>query len=199
MLIGITGKLESGKTTIANFIEKIYPDENVIKLAFADPLKEMIYKAGICKEEELWGKKTKFSRLMLQKIGTDIFRNQIDENFWVNEIAMKIIDINDQYDKNCIIVIHDVRFLSEANCIKSFNGKIIRVIRSEDTKNDYDKFKKYICSFFDKNDKNKHVSETEMDQIKEDYLIGNNKDLFSLFDITEKYMKMIIEDKVKGI
>lgn len=198
MIIGITGKLESGKTTIAKFIEQIYPNENVITLAFADPLKEMIYKAGICNKENLWGKKTRFSRLMMQKIGTDIFRNQIDENYWVNETAKKIIDINDKYKKNCIIIIHDVRFLSEANCIKSFNGKILRVIRTNQNKDLYEEIIDYIKKIFYKDEKDKHVSETEMDKIKEDYLIENKVDLFGLSKLTEVYMKIIMEDSVKG-
>lgn len=159
MIIGIIGKLKSGKTTLANLIKELHPE--TIELAFGDFLKEMIYKAGLCTREELWGEKTVFSRLMMQKIGTEIIRKQIDENFLVNKVAEKASKI----DSKKLIIIHDVRFKNEADMIKLYNGKLYRIIRP---------------SLEQTGEENKHLSETEQDSIVADYEIINDQTLFEL-------------------
>lgn len=159
MLIGLIGKLQSGKTSLANFIKEEYPD--TILLAFADSLKEMILNAGLCDEESLWGKKTDFSRLMLQKIGTEIIRKQVDDNFWVKKMIDKILSI----PKDKLIIVHDVRFRNEADAIRLFYGKLYRIIRPE---------------LNQEKEENKHLSETEQDLIPVDYEIMNDKTIFEL-------------------
>jgi dephospho-CoA kinase len=162
MIIGLVGKLQSGKTTSVNFLKEKYP--NIIKLSFADLLKQMILNAGICTKEELWEKKTDFSRMMMQKIGTEIIRKQVSENFWVDAMIKKISDIQTTY-KNSIIVIDDVRFKNEAALVKFFHGYLIRIDRS--------KFKQ-------NNEENKHISEIEQDEIVTDYTVLNDKTLEDL-------------------
>jgi len=174
MLIGITGKLYSGKTTTANFIKDLYP--NTILLAFGDCLKEMIYNAGICSKEELWDKKTKFSRMMLQKIGTEIIRKQVSDNFWVNKMTEKISKI----DRKKLIVIHDVRFQNEVDMIHFFHGKIIRIIRPSLKQN---------------KEENKHISETEQDTIVADYEIIN-KSLDVLKMRTEIVTTILLSEQI---
>ena len=171
MIIGFTGKLESGKTTTANYIKEFYPNTTVI--AFADLLKEMIYNAGLCTKKELWGTKTKFSRLMMQKIGTEIIRKQVDDNFWVNEMKTKIENIKN-VSSGKLIVIHDVRFLNECDMVRFFDGKIIRIIRP-DHKNNF--IKKWLKKIRPKKD---HLSETEQDSIVADFEIINDGTLEEL-------------------
>jgi len=91
MIIGITGKMQAGKTTVANMIAKKI--EMCHLVAFADLLKEMILKSGLCNREELYEKKTDFSRLMMQKIGTEIIREQVDDYFWIKKMDSKIKNI----------------------------------------------------------------------------------------------------------
>jgi len=163
-IIGISGKMTSGKTSIARFLEERIISSHI--LSFASLLKEIILKAGLCKKEELWGIKTDFSRLMLQKIGTDIIRNQIDENFWVKEMNKKIKNEYDLYDYKITIIIDDVRFKNEANYIKSFKNSILLKVNRPNV-----------------NINNFHRSETELDNFKMDFEIMNDG---SLDDLREK-------------
>lgn len=120
MILGITGKAYSGKTTIADYLVKNY---GFIKLSFATALKEMIVKAGMCSMEDLTINKNNMSRWIMQKIGTDIFRKQVDKDYWVKKLYENIEYI--PKDKN--YVIDDVRFKSEANSITERDGKIIKI------------------------------------------------------------------------
>lgn len=159
MIIGIIGKLQSGKTTFANIIKDLHPETEL--LAFADSLKEVIYNAGICSKEELWEKKTEFSRLMMQRIGTEIIRKQVDSYFWVNKMITKLREI----DQDKLIVIHDIRFQNEADMVNFLGGKLIRIIRPSLEQN---------------KEENNHLSETEQDSVEPDYLIVNDKSLYEL-------------------
>jgi len=160
-IIGLIGKLQSGKTTASNFILDYY---DAIKLSFGDPVKEMILNAGLCNIEELWGVKTPFSRLMLQKIGTDIIRKQVDNNFWINKSKEKILKIKNE-NSNSLIVFDDVRFINEAELIKTFDNILIRITRPNIERN---------------NIEDKHDSEIEQDLINVNYEIINDGDLEQL-------------------
>lgn len=160
MIIGIIGKKGSGKTTYTKYIleywniDKQEKDFMILK-SFAEPLKEMIYKANICTKEELWREKTEYSRKMMQLIGTDLFREQVDKDFWVKKLFETINWDNDY-------IIDDVRFLNEAKAIQYFGGILIRLIRPDENENDT------------------HQSETEQDNIIEDFTIRNDGDLDQL-------------------
>ena len=158
-VIGLVGKLQSGKTTTANFILDKVGDKAGIKTSFGNLLKEMILRAKLCNEEELWGKKTDFSRLMLQKIGTDIIRKQVDENFWVKEMKCEIEQFIRYNPEDITIIIDDVRFLNEANLVKEYNGTLIKIFRPSLSRNE---------------EKDQHASEIEQDKIIPDYTIINN-------------------------
>ena len=150
MIIGLIGRLQSGKTTVAKFIEEEVERCHVI--AFADFLKEMIFNAGLCTEEELWGKKTDFSRLIMQKIGSEIIRQQVDQNFWVKKMKERIDQIILDYGRLSNIIIHDVRFQNEAMLIRSYeHSAIIKITRP---------------SLKINKEENQHISETELDNYK---------------------------------
>lgn len=177
-LIGLVGKLQSGKSTAAEMImDKYCTDNPAVKLSFANFLKEMIHDAGLCTEEELWGTKTDFSRLMLQKIGTEIIRKQIDPDFWVKKMREEIDTFQKNNPDNLVIVIDDVRFQNEANLIKEYNGTLIRIVRSSLEQN---------------REENKHLSETEQDEIKVDYFTFNDA---SLKDLRSEIFKIVEEIK----
>jgi hypothetical protein len=102
------------------------------KLSFGDPLKQMLLNAGMCKREELWGEKTEQSRWLLQKIGTDIFRKQVDPLFWVRrtaEVVKKYLDAGHN------VVLDDIRFPEEAALVRSYlsEGLLIRLERGDYT------------------------------------------------------------------
>lgn len=126
MLLGLCGGAMSGKTTVAkHLLEK---EEGWTIYSFAAPLKEMLIKAGICKAAELYYKKTPFSREMMQKIGTNLIRCQIDPQFW-NNIAEK--QIFNRLVGGSRVVIDDVRFPDEAALIRKHGGKIIKLRRMD--------------------------------------------------------------------
>jgi len=162
LLIGLVGKMQSGKTTISQYLNGHYkllnPSIPVIKIAFGDLLKHMILQSGLCTKEELWGVKTEFSRLMLQKIGTEIIRKQVDENFWVNKMRDVLNDLKVQ-SPTCIVIIDDVRFINEASLIQEFGGKLIRINRPSLEQNKVE---------------NQHLSETEQDNIDVNFTIIND-------------------------
>ncbi len=95
-------------------------------------------------------------RELLQKLGTDLLRNQLHENVWCNALFSKY--------KNNNWVITDCRFENEANAIKDRNGIIIRVNRVSDST-------KIGC---DTRHRILHSSEIALDNYKFDYIITND-------------------------
>lgn len=176
MLIGITGKAYSGKTTAANYLVENY---GFTKLSFATALKEMLLKAGMCTYEELNVTKTILSRWLMQKIGTDIFRNQIDKHYWTKRLCW-IMDCT--FDSK--YVIDDVRFRSEADSITVRDGRIIKV----------------VCPNSPLNmgtDLSGHLSEIETDSIETHYsMTVDYGELKILYDYIDDYMKMLRISKI---
>ena len=111
--------------------------------------------------EELNTRKTKRSRYLMQKIGTEIFRQQVDPLYWIKKMGdLLMIDCAKGND----VVVHDVRFPNEGALIHQFGGKLIRVKRSGNGKR-----------------KDSHASETAQDKIEVNYLIDNYGTLAELY------------------
>ena len=128
-LIGLVGRAGAGKTFLAKHLEAKYGYK---RLSFANPLKQMLLNAGMCSAEELWGEKTEQSRWLLQKIGTDIFRKQVDPKFWVRWTA-KLID--KEIKAGHSVVLDDIRFPEEAALVRAYrkNGILVRLERGNYT------------------------------------------------------------------
>lgn len=123
-LIGISGKKLSGKDTLCRLLQQHYAGESV-RLAFADPLKEEVAKA-ICRPIK-WVEDNKADlRLLLQAWGTDFRRKHYGENYWVKQVIQKILALD---EKVGLVVIPDVRFLSEAGSLRSAGATLIRIER----------------------------------------------------------------------
>jgi hypothetical protein len=174
-LIGITGKKQNGKDTLGNYLVEKH---NYIKYAFADSLKKGCAEFFNFNDDQLNGNKKEeidefwniTPRKILQFVGTDLFRNQIDnilpsigENFWIKWVEKKIFDSIKLNPKNKF-VITDVRFKNELDFIKNNNGIIIRVTRDIINNND------------------EHISEQHIDFFDVDYDIKNNDDKFKLYN-----------------
>lgn len=169
MIIGITGKKNSGKTTLAHMMSDFDPSIQI--LSFAEPLKKMLFDTGICTYDEIYVEKTPFSRKMMQKIGTDIVR-KIKPSYWDNIMLKKI-----ERHKGQPIIIDDLRFMTEYELIKDLKGTIIRITRPQE-------------------DKDHHRSETEMDQIIPDIEIHNNFGFDELSESAKQIYKFILKEQI---
>jgi len=137
MIIGFTGRINSGKTTLAKYLENEYEYK---KVSFATPLKEAVRVLYQFTDRQLYGDLKEAvdprigmtPRYVLQYIGTDLFRKW-NPDFWVN--IFKLHYDNDNCDRKLIneehivnYVLDDVRFENEAKCIKELGGIIVKVV-----------------------------------------------------------------------
>ncbi|ARF09646.1 deoxynucleoside monophosphate kinase [Indivirus ILV1] len=182
MLIGVLGHKFSGKDTTANYLIKKY---NFKRIAFADPLKEACRILFNFDDDQLYGDKKEIidqrwgimPRTAFQYLGTDIFRNKINEiipniesSFWV-KLCMDNYEKNKKLDYN--VVISDVRFQNEINAIREKNGIIIKIIRPNLQVND------------------NHASEN-ISELNGDYEIYNDGSLEDLYGKIDKILENII-------
>ena len=157
MIIGISGKMQSGKDTAANIIRSW--DESWQVRRFADKLKDITCMLIGCSREDLedikfkdepldksWGKMT--PRLLMQLLGTECGREVIHENIWVNAL---FADYKDQSKW----IIPDVRFPNEADAVISRGGLLLRLER-------------------DTGRKETHKSETALDDYPFEHVINGN-------------------------
>jgi hypothetical protein len=141
----------------------------------------MIFKAGICTREELWEKKTVFSRMMMQKIGTEIIREQVNPNFWIDKMHQKIQGILLDYGRLTTIIIHDVRFINEATVVRTYSDNLlVRIVRPSLVLN---------------KEENTHRSETEQDQIEVNLTIVNDG---TLEELKEKALYLILNTELNN-
>ena len=161
----ISGHAGSGKDLFAQYVKKYLTQSNpersdILITHFADFVK------FICEKFLDWdGEKDYIGRILLQYVGTDIFRS-IDPNYWVNFI----IEMTEVFrNKWRYIIIPDARFPNEIDRMKEEFGKIIHVrVQRQIIEDD---LPDYLY---------RHVSETALDNYPYDYLIENDGDKSSL-------------------
>lgn len=68
-------------------------------------------------------------RMLLQKIGTDLFRNQLHPNWAINTLFSDYKHISNLSQTYPNILITDVRFQNEADAVTERGGRLIKVIR----------------------------------------------------------------------
>lgn len=105
-VINVSGKAGAGKDTFANMVQKILEEQGktVMRISYADYLKY------ICTKLFAWdGKKDEKGRTLLQKVGTDIVREQ-DPDFWVRNVCELAQLFDSFYD---YVICADCRFPNE--------------------------------------------------------------------------------------
>ena len=108
-------------------------------------------------------------REMMQKIGTELFKNNINPNIWIDLV-------NSQIKKGKHYIITDLRFKDEYN-----------FIRNKTKKN-------YIVKIINNNvESMNHISENDLNNAEFDYVINNNG---SIDDLVEEVRKMLIHFKI---
>jgi ABC-type oligopeptide transport system ATPase subunit len=155
MIIGLTGKKGSGKTTAARMLlGKIRGLQHInFKDALIQELKERMPKTIAELEHQfdrdadwLFSNKPDIVRALLQDYGTTVRRKDID-TYWTDRWLEATSNLEH-------VVVDDVRFINEAQTVHNQGGVVIRLIRSDIESND------------------SHESEVQMDLIKPDYTIN---------------------------
>ncbi len=152
MIIGLTGRKRSGKSTAARYLVE---NHGFTELSFAEPLKRMALAinpvvthmpvSGVCTAFQLadvvladgWERaKDEYPevRRFLPRLGTEGVRAHIGQDTWVNLAELEIIRVireNEQADQvsESNIVFADVRFENEAALIREWGGVVIEIYR----------------------------------------------------------------------
>ena len=148
IVVNIAGKAQHGKDTFADYLaDKLYEDygKKVQKIAFGDAVKKKARKIG-------WdGEKDQNGRALLQFVGTEWGRQQIDKDIWIMKAEKKIHENTD------VVVFTDTRFLNEITYFIMTGYKVmpIKLIRLDENGNEWD-------NGMDDKLQN-HSSETEID------------------------------------
>lgn len=121
IVIGICGKAGSGKDTIGRWLQNNHGFEI---LQFATPIKNatsQLFDININNfystelKEKIDPRWNKSPRELMQWLGTDVMRKQVDINFFVKHMQYRLNDIVNIKNRN--VVITDVRFDNEAKLI----------------------------------------------------------------------------------
>ena len=208
MIIGISGRMGSGKNTVGDIIEKIcLTNEGPLfeQRSFAGKLKQiasLLTGIHVKKFENQEFKKLDMNpewgmtyREFLQKLGTEAMRDGLHTNVWVNALfadykrALDLVKSEDtKYDlkveevgeyPNWIIT--DMRFPNEMEAVKERGGITIRVVRQ-----DMHSLEAMIPA---------HASETALDDVEFDYEIINDA---GIPELIEKVREILIIEKIMG-
>ena len=200
-LIGISGRMGSGKNTVASIINQITNNKFEEK-AFAFKLKQIasiLTGIEVSKFEDQEFKKTLLGeewtthtfyedgsprmyqnmsvRLLLQKLGTEAMRDNLHQDVWANALFSDYKPYctpKDAFNKDLPYwLITDLRFPNEFEAIKNRGGICIRVIRGVEKT---------------PNPNLHHISETSLDNYAFNYIIYNNG---TIEELIEKVRKML--------
>lgn len=169
-IIILTGKAQSGKNETANIIKKELEKQNkkTIIISYAKYLKDYAKKITNWNGSE----KTK-PRELLQQLGVELIKNQIDENMLINRIKEDIRVYEYFFD---VIIISDARFVNEIEQVKTKNTTVIKIDGKENK--------------LTKEQKN-HITETALNNYDQyDYTIENKTTKQNL----KKQIKNIMEE-----
>lgn len=179
-VIGLHGAKGSGKDYFYKVVRKKFPNKDIRKIAYADPIKhKVMFLFGLETEEEY----DRFKRTTLHyNAGREI---EHDGRHVVREIGMMMRDYDPEQfvryvesmikaSPNSIWCITDLRFQNELESIKSLNGKIVKIKRKGFA--------------FDG-----HITETEFDSELCDYEIPNNSTIETYEDYIEEVFQNILD------
>lgn len=182
MIIGLNGRMRSGKDTVAEIIAELHP--TVQRIAFADKLKDSICALFGINREMLELLKLGDNKLVLdpdptlgdddydylmdefpqltfrqftQRFGTEAHREIFADTFWIDQVFSGLDH------EGRIVVITDMRFPNELAAVSAHAGWLVKVKRDEaEIKTD------------------NHASEQHIEDSRFHYLIENNGSLETL-------------------
>lgn len=189
MIIGLTGKKQSGKDTIADYLVNRF---GFIKLAFADPIKDICKTMFGFTNDQLYGNAKEIldetfnilPRDAMKFIGMEFRENMhklipnIHGDIWSLILLNKIQKLR-QKDPNCNIVITDMRFPNEYQMLVShFIDSIVLWKVTRDNTNNGDQ----------------HVSETFVDDFVVNKTFENDGTIDDLYRNVCSIMMDLLED-----
>ena len=142
MIIGLSGKMKSGKTTVAEYIKSQLPETNVMVWGFGHEVKleflrsnATLYNISDLDKQEVKDERGDFIvcgvrydditvREALCKLG--IKRREQNPDYWVHKWQETVASAPD----NFIIIAPDVRFPNEVKAIQDMGGIVIRLTRN---------------------------------------------------------------------
>lgn len=165
----ICGKARTGKNTVSDIIKNYY--KNSITFSYTKYLKEY------AKMISDWdGSEETKPRELLQTLGTDIIKNQIDNKLLIRRT---IEDINVLSHYKDVIIISGARRKDEIDDIKKVYDNVIAI-------------KVYKDKLSDKltDNENRHITETDLDDYTDfDYEINNDSNINELKDKVYSILK----------
>lgn len=198
-ILGINGKAGHGKDTVADMILKMYRNREVLnspvlslgytgkplqKYSLATPIKTISEYVFDMTDQEMntqEGKREvarygygKTNRELLQLIGTEMFRDIIHSDIWLDVAERKI---SDTVREGGLVVVPDIRFDNEAGWLKK-RGVLIQVVRPD----------------IEDITENAHASEAGI-TVEPDYVIVNDGDKDDLEDKVENLFKELFPEE----
>jgi hypothetical protein len=191
MIIAISGKAGSGKNTLAQLLSESFKEECDIE-SFGSAVKDTVSAMfgydrvkleGTTIEDRNWREqedpivssmtgRSFTPRQALIFIGTDIGRNAIHPDFWIETLFKKYHQRLANSTDNNIMIITDLRFKNEYSYLKKVGAILIRINRDA-----------HISS--------SHITECDLDDQPFDYFIDNNGSLEDLKIKTSNLAKSI--------
>ncbi|MHA1990052.1 MAG: AAA family ATPase [Candidatus Hodarchaeales archaeon] len=178
-LIGITGRMGSGKTTIAK--QMIALKGNAELYSIGQKIKNITFELDL-----------PFKRDVLQNTG-DFFRS-FDQLVWINYLMKHI-----EKQKNLGAIIDDIRYSVEGEYLRSNNFILVRAVSSsENRRKRISERDRIEISEDDWQNWNNHQNESETTSMKVDYEIVNTG---NIEDLTNEIIKFFnfIERKTKSL
>lgn len=128
MIIGLTGGMGVGKSTIVEILEEKH---NVALVKFAAPLydmQEFVYRriANVYKKPQGFAK----DRKLLQWLGTEWGRGSISDTLWV-DLWKSEVDLQGKVKYTDFIISDDTRFDNEAQAIRDIGGIVIKIVSNQ--------------------------------------------------------------------
>lgn len=131
VIIGISGKIGSGKDTVAQYIIDNMQLFKFQQKSFAYNLKHISAIISGKSVDSMFTQEGKNVKLPMyndisvgelqQIIGTDLFREEFDEDVWIKSLFASYDKANDNW------VVSDVRFENEAETIRKMGGILVRL------------------------------------------------------------------------
>ena len=175
MIIACGYRKQTGKDSFYQIAKRIYPDKKIVRIAFADPLKDEVYELFLKSfgfEKDIFNdpNKKEIVRPLLQGWGA-VRREFFDPLWWVKKAFEKITD------PETIYIITDERHLNEMIYIKKMDGYSVHIKRDSGLAEDL------------------HPSETELDSYCHmfEFEIENN----GTYEEYEEKVKFVMEQILK--